>query len=84
LPAGQQIYRAKGCDGCDHTGFRGRTGIYELLVLDDELRRAIGDGISQQELVEKARSKGWRSYREEGVAKILDGVTTVEEVLQAG
>ena len=84
LPQGQQIYRAKGCGTCDHMGYRGRTGIYELLVLDDELRRRIGDGISQQELAEKARSKGWRSYREEGGAKIFSGITTADEVLQAG
>jgi general secretion pathway protein E len=84
LPRGETIYRAKGCGACDHTGYRGRTGIFELLVLDDDLRRGIGDGISQQELANNARSKGWRSYREEGVAKILNGITTVDEVLQAG
>jgi len=84
LPKGDTIYRAKGCGACDHTGYRGRTGIFELLVLDDELRRGIGDGISQQALADKARLKGWRSYREEGGIKILKGITTVDEVLQAG
>jgi len=84
LPQGATIYRAKGCGACDHTGYRGRTGIYELLVLDDDLRHRIGDGISQQELVAVARAKGWHSYREDGGIKILTGITTVDEVLQAG
>jgi type II secretory ATPase GspE/PulE/Tfp pilus assembly ATPase PilB-like protein len=53
-------------------------------VLDDDLRHRIGDGISQQELVAVARAKGWHSYREDGGIKILTGITTVDEVLQAG
>jgi general secretion pathway protein E len=84
LPRGQQIYRAKGCGACDRMGYQGRTAIFELLVVDDELRRAIGDGLGQQALAEIVRPKGWRSYRDEGVTKIINGVTTVDEVLQAG
>jgi general secretion pathway protein E len=84
LPPGEMIYRAKGCVACEHMGYRGRTGIFELLVVDDELRRGISDGISQQALADLVRPKGWRSYREDGGLKILDGVTTVDEVLQAG
>ncbi len=84
LPKGQTIYRAKGCATCDNTGYHGRTAIFELVVLDDELRRGISDGLNQQALADIARSKGWHSYREDGVTKILNGITTVEEVLQAG
>ena len=84
LPQGETIYRAKGCGACENMGYRGRTGIFELLVLDDELRRVIGEGIGQQALADIARSKGWRSYREDGGIKILSGITTVDELLQAG
>ena len=84
LPRGQPIYRAKGCGACDRMGYQGRTAIFELLVLDDELRRAIGDGLGQQALADIVRPKGWRSYRDEGVTKIINGITTVDEVLQAG
>ena len=57
--------------------------IFELLVVDSVLRQAIGDGLSQQALMDIVRPKGWRSYHEEGGLKILSGITTVDEVLQA-
>lgn len=83
LPEGKTIYRASGCDHCDMTGYQGRTGIFELLVFHELLRRAIHDGADQQQLRELAARHGYRPYREDGVQKILSGVTTVEEVLQA-
>ena len=83
LPAGQTIYRARGCEACDQTGYQGRTGIFELLMIDEESRRAINDGASHQQLAAIGAKRGYRSYYEDGAAKILQGVTTVEEVLQA-
>lgn len=83
LPEGETIYRARGCDACDGTGYQGRTGIFELLIVDDDLRRAINDGKSQQDQFDIVRQKGFRNYREDGAAKILAGITSVEEVLQA-
>jgi len=83
LPAGKTIYKAGGCDNCDMTGYQGRTGIFELLVLSEPIRRAIHDGIDQQQLRKMAEEQGCRPYREDGVMKILNGVTTAEEVLQA-
>jgi general secretion pathway protein E len=77
------IYRARGCESCDGNGYKGRTAIFELLVMDENLRRAIDQGASEQTLRELASKKGYRSYREDGVQKILAGVTSVEEVLQA-
>jgi type II secretory ATPase GspE/PulE/Tfp pilus assembly ATPase PilB-like protein len=81
--ADRLIYRARGCESCDNTGYKGRTGIFELLVMNDSLRRAIDEGASEQAILELASKKGFRNYREEGVQKILSGITTVEEVLQA-
>ena len=83
LPEGHRIYRAGRCDKCDQTGYLGRTAIFELLVMDDVLRKAITDGLGQQELTELAMKTGYRPYRQDGVDRILSGVTTVEEVLQA-
>ena len=83
LEPGRRIYRSMGCEACDNTGYQGRTGIFELLVLDEEMRKAINDGANEQTLLEMALRKGFRSYREDGVEKILSGVTSVEEVLQA-
>jgi type II secretory ATPase GspE/PulE/Tfp pilus assembly ATPase PilB-like protein len=83
LPKGRQIYRAGRCDKCDHTGYQGRTAIFELLILDDALRKAITDGAGEQELTALAAKSGYRPYRLDGVERVLSGVTTVEEILQA-
>ena len=76
-----QVYEAQGCDHCGHTGFRGRTGIYELVVVDDTIRQLIHDRVSEQELTGYARRIA-PGIREDGKAKVLSGVTTVQEVLR--
>ena len=80
---GSRIYRAVGCEDCDRTGYRGRTGIFELLVLDEELRKALNEGANEQVLAKMAVGKGLRSYYCDGAEKILLGITSVEEVIQA-
>jgi general secretion pathway protein E len=83
LEPGRRIYRATGCDACDNIGYQGRTGIFELLVLDEEFRKAVNEGANEQVLAELAARKGLRPYREDGVEKVLSGITSVEEVIQA-
>jgi general secretion pathway protein E len=80
---GRQIYRAVGCETCDNTGYQGRTGIFELLVMDEELRKALNEGANEQVLSKMASAKGLRSYYCDGAEKILLGITSVEEVMQA-
>jgi len=80
---GTPIYKPVGCPECLNTGFRGRTGVFELLVVDDEIRKAVSEGADEDALAEVAAKKGFRSYRYDGAEKVLLGVTTVEEVLQA-
>ena len=80
---GSRIYRAVGCEVCDNTGYQGRRGIFELLVMDEELRKAINDGVNEQLLVKMASGKGLRSYYCDGAEKVLLGITSVEELLQA-
>jgi general secretion pathway protein E len=80
---GATLYASQGCAACNGTGFRGRTGIFELLVLDEEMRRAIGEGLDEAGLLEMATQRGFRSYRYDGAEKVLLGITTVNEIIQA-
>jgi general secretion pathway protein E len=80
---GSRIYRAVGCENCDNTGYQGRTGIFEMFVMDEELRKALNEGANEQVLAKMAAGKGLRSYYCDGAEKILLGITSVEEVMQA-
>jgi len=76
------LTRGRGCAACHGTGYRGRTGLFELLVLTDELRAAIVAEPSRRSLEQVAREGGMRSLRADGWTKVAAGVTTVEEVLR--
>ncbi len=76
------LARGKGCRECRKTGYKGRTGLYELLVVTDEIRQAILAGESGDEIARLARKYGLRKLREDGVRKVLEGVTTIDEVLR--
>jgi general secretion pathway protein E len=83
VPAGRTIRlrRAVGCPACDGSGYRGRTGIYELLVVDDEIRARIPER-SSAVLRELARAQGMVTLREDGWRKAARGITSVSEVLR--
>ena len=83
LPEGHTIYRPKGCDDCDNTGYIGRTGIFEMIVFGDEMRQAVNAGQREAALSQLARTHGYTSFREDGAQKVLRGITSIEEVLQA-
>ncbi len=74
------LYRGRGCDQCGMTGYTGRTGIFELLVPDDALRRLITGRASYEEIAKAARGRGMETLRDDGIAKALQGITTLEEV----
>jgi general secretion pathway protein E len=74
------LYRAQGCDACDHTGYRGRTTILELLVMTEPLRRAIIARADADQLRDIAVREGMADMRIDGLTKALQGLTTVEEV----
>lgn len=76
------FYRGKGCPHCINTGYRGRSGIYEILVLDDELRNLILSKVDSSRIKAKAISKGMTTLRDDGARRILSGMTTTEEVLR--
>jgi type IV pilus assembly protein PilB len=75
-----RLYRGKGCDYCKGTGFHGRSGIFELMSVDDEIREMIIAGASTVSLRKKCQVKGMQLLSEDGLEKALSGVTTIEEV----
>ena len=78
---GQQIFRAKGCEHCNFTGYRGRTGIHEVLQVDETIREMIHNGKGEQSIEKYARAH-CPSIRLDGFSKVLAGETTLEEVLR--
>jgi general secretion pathway protein E len=76
------LYRGKGCGKCNGTGYLGRTGIFELLVIDDASRQMITDKTDSQAIKNMAISSGMRTLRHDGFEKALKGITTMEEVLR--
>ncbi|MCH9692546.1 MAG: type II secretion system ATPase GspE [Gammaproteobacteria bacterium] len=79
--SGATIYRPAGCDQCNHSGYLGRVGIYELVPVNETLRQMIHDRASENALVQEARNLS-TSIRDDGMAKVLAGVTSLEEVLR--
>lgn len=79
---GQTVYRPVGCPSCRNNGYRGRIGVYELLVNNDEIRDLATQRIASNKIKQAAVSAGMRTLRDDGWQKVLDGVTTVDEVLR--
>lgn len=75
------LYRGKGCPACKYKGYRGRTGVYEVLVMDDELRELIISRAPAEVLKKRAHEKGMRVMRDDAIMKVLFGSTTLEEAL---
>ncbi len=78
---GRQLFHGRGCAACNHTGYRGRAGIYELIVVDDEMRAMIHRGDSEQLMTAHARAR-YPSILADGRRRVLAGETTAEEVLR--
>jgi type IV pilus assembly protein PilB len=76
-----QVMKAPGCDHCRHTGYRGRMGIFEIFIIDDEVRHMINKRTSTFLLRQRARALGMRTLREDGVRKVLSGLTSADEVI---
>ena len=76
------LMRAVGCEACQGIGYTGRTGLYELLILTEAMRPLVIERASVSELRIRARAEGMRTLRQDGVTKVLAGVTTVEEMIR--
>jgi type IV pilus assembly protein PilB len=79
---GKKFYYGRGCDRCNNTGHKGRTGIYELILINDDLRDMISSGASTDELRSGCIRNGMTTLRQSGLRAIYDGVTTIEEVVR--
>ncbi|MBI2300218.1 MAG: Flp pilus assembly complex ATPase component TadA, partial [Armatimonadetes bacterium] len=77
---GVELYRARGCEACRSTGYLGRVGLFELLVIDETITELILRRSSSSEIKEAAQSRGLVTLREEGWQKVLEGITSVEEI----
>ena len=76
------LYKSVGCDHCRHTGYTGRSGIHELLVIDDAMRRAVLDGLDAGALHAKATAAGMHTLYEDGLIKVAAGITSLDELLR--
>ena len=76
-----QVMKAAGCEQCRQTGYKGRMGIFEIFIIDDEVRHMINKRSPTMLLRQRARELGMRTLREDGVRKILAGLTSAEEVI---
>jgi type IV pilus assembly protein PilB len=77
------LQKGRGCSNCSNTGCRGRMGIFEIFIIDDEARKLIYDKAASSVLRARAREMGMRTLREDGIRKVLAGLTTAEEVIRA-
>jgi general secretion pathway protein E/type IV pilus assembly protein PilB len=80
---GATFQKGKGCSNCSNTGYRGRFGIFEIFVIDDEARKLIYEKVSSSVLRARAREMGMRTLREDGIRKVQVGLTTPDEVIRA-
>jgi general secretion pathway protein E len=78
----ENFYSPVGCPACNHSGYRGRTGIYELLTVDDELRRLIHDRASEQALRAHVVERGMKSLRDDAMRWASTGVISLEEAIR--
>jgi len=80
LPADTRFCKAVGCSFCNNIGYSGRTGIFEILVIDKEIRKLIAEGASENEIEEAAKGHGKKTLFEDGIKKVVAGITTYEEL----
>jgi len=81
LPADARLFHPGGCDKCNHSGYRGRSGIYELIEIDDTLRQLIHESAGEQAMLRHARATS-EAIDQNGLARVLAGDTSLEEVLR--
>jgi type II secretory ATPase GspE/PulE/Tfp pilus assembly ATPase PilB-like protein len=79
---GQTLYKGEGCDTCGGSGYKGRCGFYEVMIMSTPLRKAIMDELGTDDLRKIAQSEGMLTLREDGLKKVERGITTLEEVVK--
>ena len=82
VPPGAQFYRGKGCPNCANRGYKGRCAVYEMLVVTRSIRALVSAGAKREVIEEQLRKEGFETLHESGVRLVLDGTTTVDEVVR--
>ena len=77
-----RLYKGEGCKVCGNSGFKGRIGVFEVLEMEENIRELVLRQASSDEVTKQARANGMTSMMEDGVGMVLNGVTTIEEVLR--
>ncbi len=77
-----RLFRGRGCDACRKTGYKGRIGVFELMVMNDRLRSLAVTGAPTEQLRDAAIEDGMRTLKQDAIQKVLEGVTTFEEMLR--
>ena len=78
-----EIYEPGGCRLCSNTGYFGRTGVFEIMEVNDEMRKLIAENAPTEEMIVAAKKSGMRTLRENGIRYVLDGTTSIKEMLKA-
>ena len=78
----KKFFRGRGCQLCNNTGFKGRVGLYEFMLMNDQLRELVNRGASTEKLRDLALQTGMRSLRLAGLEKVYSGITSIEEVIR--
>jgi type IV pilus assembly protein PilB len=79
---GREFYKGEGCQTCHGSGYKGRMGIFEIMVMDDDIRDMVMTGASTAQIRDLARKRGMKTLRESGLRAIYDGQTTIDEVVR--
>jgi len=79
---GRTLFRGRGCDHCNHSGYKGRMALFEIMRLDDHIREMIMQEASTNALRVELRKRGMRTLRESGLLAIFEGQTTIDEVVR--
>jgi type II secretory ATPase GspE/PulE/Tfp pilus assembly ATPase PilB-like protein len=80
IPLTNEVYGVVGCDKCNNTGYKGRLGIFEAIFSDENIEKVVQQNPSEREIAKVAKTQGFMTMAEDGVIKILNGITTIEEV----
>ena len=80
--AGKTIYRPKGCVDCNHTGYHRRTGIFEILPIDETIRPMITRGVDSKQIQDAALAAGMQTMRMHGARMVLEGTTSIAEIVR--
>ena len=80
--SGRTVYRAKGCVHCNHTGYHGRTGIFEILLIDDTIRAMITRGVDSKQIQDVGMKNGMQTMRAHGARMVIEGTTSIAEIVR--